>query len=87
MSFEEESPDVLSKAEFSLLIEKHAYDEGIPLINAILDVCEKYDIDMSSIKNMVTKNFKEKLAISEHISSTVYGKSAKLPTTEDDVLF
>lgn len=85
MSFEEISPEVLSNAEFSLMIEKHADTEGIPLVNAILEVCEKYDIDMEHIKNMVTPNFKEKLAMSEHITTSVYGKTTKLPIDDDEL--
>jgi hypothetical protein len=52
-----------SANEFSMFIEQSAIEEGMDLIDVILNYCEEKDIDPDVTAKLVTKSLKEKLAV------------------------
>jgi hypothetical protein len=52
-----------SPNEFSMHIEKFAYDNKITHTEAILDYCERHSLEPDDIKSLVSKSLKDKLAV------------------------
>lgn len=48
---------------FSMIIERHVLETGMPYIDAVIDICEKNDIELSLMKNSLNKNLKEKIEL------------------------
>jgi hypothetical protein len=49
--------------EFSMHIEKLAYDNNITHTEAILDYCERNYLEPDDVKSLVSKSLKDKLAV------------------------
>jgi hypothetical protein len=49
--------------DFSMFIEQTAIEEGMELIDVILNYCEEKDIDPDACAKLITKSLKEKLAV------------------------
>ena len=60
---EEERPKLFfaSAVDFSLYIETRAKKEGESLINTLITFCDEYNIDVSRIKNLISKSLYDKL--------------------------
>ena len=71
--------EVLTKSEFSEKLEIFAIENKLTHIEAILEMCNIYDMDVEDIPKMITEDLKTKIALDEGIHTTVYGKSIKLP--------
>lgn len=52
-----------SANEFSIYIERHAYEKSMPLMDAILGYCSEHSIEPDDIASLVSKSLKEKLAV------------------------
>lgn len=60
---EEERPKLFfnSAVDFSLYIENRARDEGDNLIETLIAFCDEYNIDVTRIKNLISKSLYDKL--------------------------
>lgn len=60
---EEERPKLFftSAVDFSLYIETRAKAEGESLIDTLIAFCDEYNIDVSRIKNLISKSLYDKL--------------------------
>lgn len=60
---EEERPKLFfnSAVDFSLYIENRARDEGDSLIETLIAFCDEYNIDVTRIKNLISKSLYDKL--------------------------
>ena len=60
---EEERPKLFfnSAVDFSLYIETRARDEGDSLIETLIAFCDEYNIDVTRIKNLISKSLYDKL--------------------------
>jgi len=53
----------MNSKEFSLLIEGIVKEKRISYMDAIVDYCEKNDIDLSTVKSIINKSLKEKIKV------------------------
>jgi len=51
----------MNSKEFSLMIEGIVKEKRITYMDAIIDYCEKNDIDLSTVKSIVNKSLREKI--------------------------
>lgn len=60
---EEERPKLFfnSAVDFSLYIENRAKTEGDSLIETLIAFCDEYNIDVTRIKNLISKSLYDKL--------------------------
>ena len=60
---EEERPKLFftSAVDFSLYIETRAKSENESLIDTLITFCDEYNIDVSRIKNLISKSLYDKL--------------------------
>lgn len=60
---EEERPKLFfnSAVDFSLYIENRARNEGDSLIETLIAFCDEYNIDVTRIKNLISKSLYDKL--------------------------
>lgn len=60
---EEERPKLFfnSAVDFSLYIENRARTEGDSLIETLIAFCDEYNIDVTRIKNLISKSLYDKL--------------------------
>ena len=68
-----------NKETFSTEIESLVQQEDTTYIDAILFYCEKNSIDPGTVKNLVNKTLKEKLAYEAQGLNMLKEKTAKLP--------
>lgn len=66
-----------SPNEFSMHIETIAKSNGITYIDAILDYCEKNEIEPKEISSMISQSLKEKLEV-EYEGLNYLPKKARL---------
>jgi hypothetical protein len=55
------SEDFLSKSKFSKLIEEAVVQKKLSYMDAILDICEKNDIEPEDVRKFVSPIIKDKL--------------------------
>jgi len=53
----------MNSKEFSLLIEGIVKEKRISYMDAIVDYCEKNDIDLGTVKSIINKSLKEKIKV------------------------
>ena len=53
----------MNSKEFSLLIEGIVKEKRISYMDAIVDYCEKNDIDLGTVKSIINKSLKEKIKL------------------------
>jgi len=51
----------MNSKEFSLMIEGIVREKRITYMDAIIDYCEKNDIDLTTVKSIVNKSLREKI--------------------------
>ena len=51
----------MNSKEFSLMIEGIVREKRITYMDAIIDYCDKNDIDLTTVKSIVNKSLKEKI--------------------------
>ena len=69
----------LTPNKFALIIENMVKEKKMSYIDAILDYCEKNEIDPSNTKSMINKTLKEKVAFEAQNLNMLKEKVAKLP--------
>jgi len=55
--------NLMNSKKFGLLIEDIVKKKKITYMDAIIDYCEKNDIDISTVGSMINKSLKEKIQI------------------------
>ena len=55
------SEEFLTKSKFSKLIEESVIDKKLSYMDAILDICEKNDIEPEDVRKFVSPIIKDKL--------------------------
>lgn len=68
-----------SPEEFSVFIEKQSKTKRISHIDAIVDYCERKDIDPVSVAKSITTSLKQKLQAEAEDLNLLKQKTAKLP--------
>jgi len=71
--------NIITPNKFALLIENIVKDKRISYMDAILSYCDKSNIDPATIKTLVNKTLKEKLAYEAQGLNMLKEKTAKLP--------
>jgi DNA-directed RNA polymerase alpha subunit len=51
----------MNSKEFSLMIEGIVKEKRVSYMDAVVDYCEKNDIDLTTVKSIVNKSLKEKI--------------------------
>jgi len=51
----------MNSKEFSLMIEGIVKEKRVTYMDAVVDYCEKNDIDLTSVNPMINKSLKEKI--------------------------
>jgi hypothetical protein len=51
----------MNSKEFSLMIEGIVREKRITYMDAIIDYCDKNDIDLTTVKSIVNKSLREKI--------------------------
>ena len=60
---EEVEEKLMTPQKFSIAIEKAVSEGGGTYMDALLDYCEKYQLEPEMIKPLITKSLKEKVRI------------------------
>ena len=60
---EEVQEKLMTPKKFSISIEKTVQESGISYMDALLDYCDKYQLEPEMIKPLITKSLKEKVEI------------------------
>lgn len=68
-----------TSADFSQYIEKKAIREGSGCIDILVDYCVKQEIEMESVKKLLTTSLKEKIKAEAEGLNLLKEKSGKLP--------
>lgn len=71
--------ELLTKEEFSEAVEAYARDNGVTIINSIIEMCDLFDIEIDNIPKIITSDLKEKIALCGDMYNTFYGKTPQLP--------
>ena len=71
--------NIITPNKFALLIENIVKDKRISYMDAILSYCDKSNIDPATIKTLVNKTLKEKIAYEAQGLNMLKEKTAKLP--------
>lgn len=53
----------MSKLNFSLIVEHTVKDSELSYIDAIVSLCEKYDIEFESMRGALNNNIKERIKL------------------------
>ena len=53
----------MSELNFSMIVEHTVKDSGLTYMDAIVSLCEKYDIEYGVLKSALNKNIKEKIEL------------------------
>ena len=70
---------IVTPSKFALLIEDIVKDKKVNYMEAVVLYCEENGIDPSSIKPLVNKHLKEKIAYEAQSLNMLKDKTAKLP--------
>ena len=69
-----------TSAEFSVFVEKQAVDTNASLIDVIVGFCSKNNIEVESVKKLLTTSLKDKIRVeAEELNLLKGDKSGKLP--------
>ena len=60
---EEVQEKLMTHKKFSISIEKTVQESGISYMDALLDYCDKYQLEPEMIKPLITKSLKEKVEV------------------------
>ena len=71
--------EFMTKAKFSKLVEAHVRQDRLSHMEAILHLCEKYDIEPQDCKKYVSNVIKDKLE-AEAMNLNFIPKGNELPT-------
>lgn len=68
-----------TSADFSMYIEKSAKRTGSGYIDVLVDYCLKQEIEIESVKKLLTTSLKEKIQVEAEELNLLKVKSGKLP--------
>lgn len=68
-----------SQVEFSQYIEKLAYNTNNSLIDCLVEYCLKQEIEIESVKKLVTPSLREKIKVEAENLNLMKEKTGKLP--------
>ena len=71
-------PDLMTTAKFSLLIENVVKEKNIGYMDAIIDYCDKNDLEIEAMAKLINKVIKEKIE-AEAMELHFLPKVGKLP--------
>ena len=60
---EEVQEKLMTPKKFSISIEQTVQESGISYMDALLDYCDKYQLEPEMIKPLITKSLKEKVEV------------------------
>lgn len=52
---------VMDQKRFSLLVERRALEPGISYMDAIIELCETHQIDLTGVKKYISKSLQSKV--------------------------
>ena len=70
---------IITPSKFALLIEDYVKDKKMSYMDAVVLYCEENNIDPSSVKPLINKHLKEKIAYEAQSLNMLKDKTAKLP--------
>ena len=70
---------IITPSKFALLIEDYVRDKKMSYMEAVVLYCEENNIDPSSVKPLINKHLKEKIAYEAQSLNMLKDKTAKLP--------
>ena len=70
---------IITPSKFALLIEDYVKDKKMSYMEAVVLYCEENNIDPSSVKPLINKHLKEKIAYEAQSLNMLKDKTAKLP--------
>ena len=70
---------IITPSKFALLIEDYVKDKKMSYMEAVVLYCEENNIDPGSVKPLVNKHLKEKIAYEAQSLNMLKDKTAKLP--------
>ena len=70
---------IITPSKFALLIENIVKDKKVSYMEAVVLYCEENGIDPGSVKPLVNKHLKEKIAYEAQSLNMLKDKTAKLP--------
>ena len=70
---------IVTPSKFALLIENIVKDKKLNYMDAVILYCEENKIDPGSVKPLVNKHLKEKIAYEAQSLNMLKDKTAKLP--------
>ena len=70
---------IITPSKFALLIEGYVKDKQMNYMDAVVLYCEENNIDPGSVKPLVNKHLKEKIAYEAQSLNMLKDKTAKLP--------
>lgn len=53
----------MSELNFSMMIEKHVLETGQSYMDAVIDICDKNEIEIDSLRSAINNTIKEKIEI------------------------
>jgi hypothetical protein len=68
----------INKHDFSRELEILVYKEGVEYVNALLYLCEVYDVDYEKVGNYLTETIKLKIAQQEGLLNRIYHINSSL---------
>ena len=75
---------IVTPSKFALLIEDIVKDKKVNYMDAVVLYCEENGIDPGSIKPLVNKHLKEKIAYEAQSLNMLKDKTAKLPIWKEN---
>ena len=70
---------IVTPSKFALLIENIVKDKKVSYMEAVVLYCEENNIDPGSVKPLINKHLKEKIAYEAQSLNMLKDKTAKLP--------
>jgi hypothetical protein len=70
---------IITPSKFALLIEDYVKDKKMSYMEAVVLYCEENNIDPGSVKPLINKHLKEKIAYEAQSLNMLKDKTAKLP--------
>ena len=70
---------IITPSKFALLIEDYVKDKKMSYMEAVVLYCEEKNNDPSSVKPLINKHLKEKIAYEAQSLNMLKDKTAKLP--------
>ena len=73
-----DSPDFMTKARFSKMVEHTVIEKQLSYMDAIIHLCEQYQIELEDCKKYVSPVIKQKLEV-EAMNLNFFPKGNELP--------